>query len=235
MQLFYHKEATNDLSTFTLDKQESTHLIKVLRKNPGDEVMVTNGKGLMLTTTIVNAQADAAELKIVSCRKKHRRMHRTHLVVAPPKQADRYEWLLEKATEIGVDEITPVFCARSERDKINKNRLEKIILAAMKQSQRAYLPKLNEGISYEDYISQPHEGLLFIAHCHEEEKLDLKRRIAPDKDITILVGPEGDFTEEEVDTAYEKGFYPVSLGEYRLRTETAALVACATVNFVNTR
>lgn len=235
MQLFYHPDASNDISLITLDKTESNHLVKVLRKKEGDAVSLTNGKGLMLKTTIAKADPDAAELKIEDCRKVHRQMDWLHLVVAPTKQADRFEWFLEKATELGVDEITPVFCTRSERNKINKKRMEKILLTAMKQSLRAYLPQLNDPMSFEDYINQPHKGLLFIAHCQEEEKLDLKRRVAPDKDITILIGPEGDFTEAEIDLAYEKGFYPVSLGQYRLRTETAALVACATVNFINTR
>ncbi len=235
MQLFYVPEATNQDKQITLDNTESNHLIKVLRKKAGDSVVVTNGQGLLLESTIENASPEAAELKIISCKKKHQQMHWLHLVVAPTKQSDRFEWFVEKATELGVNEFTPIFCARSERDKINIKRLEKIVIGAMKQSKRAYLPKLNDPVSYTDYMEQTHEGLLFIAHCHDEEKLDLKRRVAPDKDITILIGPEGDFTEEEVDLAYEKGFYPVSLGEYRLRTETAALFASATVQFINTR
>ena len=140
---------------------------------------------------------------------------------------------LEKATEIGVSEITPIYCDRSERKIIKKERLEKVIQSAMKQSLRTYLPKLNDAISFKDFMEQEKNGLLFIAHCEEEEKVDLKRRVAPDKDITILIGPEGDFSQNEISSAYEKGFLPVSLGEYRLRTETAAIVACTTVNMIN--
>jgi 16S rRNA (uracil1498-N3)-methyltransferase len=153
--------------------------------------------------------------------------------VAPTKNNDRFEWFLEKATEIGVNEITPIICERSERKIIKPERMEKVIQSAMKQSLQAYLPKLNKAVTFKEFIDQPREGLLFIAHCDDDEKMELKRRVAPDKDITILIGPEGDFSRQEIITAYENGFLPVSLGENRLRTETAAIVACTTVNMIN--
>lgn len=160
-------------------------------------------------------------------------MYWFHLVVAPTKMNERFEWFLEKATEIGVHEITPIFCDNSERKVIKLQRMEKVIQSAMKQSLQTFLPKLNTPRSYQEFMTQTHEGLLFIAHCENEEKLDLKRRVAPDKDVTVLIGPEGDFSKQEIKQAYEKGFLPVSLGENRLRTETAAIVACTTVNMIN--
>jgi len=160
-------------------------------------------------------------------------MYWFHLVVAPTKMNDRFEWFLEKATEIGVNEITPIICENSERKVLKLERMEKVVQSAMKQSLQTYLPKLNKPISYKEYMAKNHEGLLFIAHCEDEEKLDLKRRVAPDKDVTVLIGPEGDFSKTEIKQAYEKGFLPVSLGENRLRTETAAIVACTTVNMIN--
>jgi 16S rRNA (uracil1498-N3)-methyltransferase len=153
--------------------------------------------------------------------------------VAPTKNNARYEWFLEKATEIGVDEITPLICKRSERKAIKADRMEKVLESAMKQSLRAYLPKLNQAISFQDFIKKEHPDLRLIAHCEEDEKTDLKRRLGADQDVVILIGPEGDFTREEIRMAYDQGFAPVSLGEGRLRTETAAIVAAATVTIVN--
>ena len=155
------------------------------------------------------------------------------MAVAPTKLNDRFEWFLEKATEIGVNEITPIICERSERKTVKMERLIKVVQSGMKQSLQTYLPKLNEAITYKKFLAQTHEGLRFIAHCENEEKSDLKRRVAPDKDITILVGPEGDFSKSEIELAYEKGFLPVSLGRNRLRTETAAIVACTVVTTIN--
>jgi 16S rRNA (uracil1498-N3)-methyltransferase len=157
------------------------------------------------------------------------------MVVAPTKSNDRFEWFLEKATEIGVHEITPIYCERSERKALKMGRLEKVIQSAMKQSQRTYLPVLHPPVTFKEFLEKEHPGILFIAHCEEGEKMELKRRVAPDKDITILIGPEGDFTRKEISQAYEKGFLSISLGESRLRTETAALYACTTVAVINSR
>jgi len=162
-------------------------------------------------------------------------MHSLHLAVAPTKNIDRFEWFLEKATEIGVNEITPIICEHSERKVLKMDRLQKVVQSAMKQSLRTYLPILHEPVPFKDLMEKDHSGILFIAHCQEEEKLELKRRVAPDKKITILIGPEGDFSPSEIDLAYEKGFLSVSLGESRLRTETAAIYACTTVAVLNSR
>ncbi|WP_400073620.1 16S rRNA (uracil(1498)-N(3))-methyltransferase [Zobellia russellii] len=233
MQLFYNPDLDKSITQFTFSQEESRHIVKVLRKKEGDLLHITNGKGYIFKSEILLADQKRCKAQIVATQKKHPKVHWLHMVVAPTKNNDRLEWFLEKATEIGVSEITPIFCDRSERKVIKKERLEKVIQSAMKQSLRAYLPKLNDAISYKDFMAKELNGLLFIAHCEEEEKVDLKRRVAPDKDVTILIGPEGDFSQNEIEMAYEKGFLPVSLGEYRLRTETAAIVACTTVNMIN--
>ncbi|MEO0526277.1 MAG: 16S rRNA (uracil(1498)-N(3))-methyltransferase [Bacteroidota bacterium] len=233
MQLFYNPDLDHSFSQFIFSEEESKHIIKVLRKKEGDILHITNGKGYLFEAKIIQADVKKCKAQISATTKKHRKMHWFHMVVAPTKMNERFEWFLEKATEIGVNEITPIFCERSERKVLKKERMEKVILSAMKQSLQAYLPKLNDPMPFAEYIKQPKNGLLFIAHCEEGEKMELKRRVAPDKDVTILIGPEGDFSSSEIESAYEQGFLPVSLGENRLRTETAAIVACATVNMIN--
>lgn len=234
-QLFYNPELSSETKHVSFSPEESKHIAKVLRKKPGDALSITNGKGWVFDAALETATPGSCEATITNAYKRIQPMHWLHLAVAPTKNADRFEWFLEKATEIGINEITPVICERSERKSVKSERLLRIMESAMKQSKRVYLPKLNPAIELAKFLELTHPGLRFIAHCYEGEKLELKRRVAPDKDITILIGPEGDFSEEEVDLAMEKGFYPVSLGDARLRTETAALVACATVNLINTR
>lgn len=233
MQLFYNPLLDQSVSQFVFPEDESKHIVKVLRKKENDVLYITDGKGHLFEAEIIDANPKKCKAQVRSKSKKHRRMHWFHLVIAPPKSNDRFEWFLEKATEIGVDEITPIITKRSERKTVKHERCEKIILSAMKQSLRTYLPKLNEAIAFEDYVEKEHEGLLFIAHCEDYDKMDLKRRVAPDHDITILIGPEGDFTWEEIKSAEGKGFLSVSLSRGRLRTETAAIVACTVVNMIN--
>ncbi len=233
MQLFYNPRLDNSTSQFTFSGEESKHIIKVLRKKEGDILHITNGKGYLFESKILLADGKRCKAEIISATKKHKKKHWLHMVVAPTKMNDRFEWFLEKATEIGVNEITPLICERSERKVVKMERMEKVIQSAMKQSLQTYLPKLNGAISFKEYIDQPKKGLLFIAHCEEDEKLELKRRVAADKDISVLIGPEGDFSRSEIEMAYEKGFLPVSLGKNRLRTETAAIVACTTVALIN--
>uniref|UniRef100_UPI002355F05A 16S rRNA (uracil(1498)-N(3))-methyltransferase n=1 Tax=Maribacter polysiphoniae TaxID=429344 RepID=UPI002355F05A len=232
-QLFYNPKLDSSVSQFVFTPEESRHIVKVLRKKESDNLLITNGKGYIFEAKIMVADTKKCKAQIISSTKKHRKMYWFHLVVAPTKSNDRFEWFLEKATEIGVDEITPVICDRSERKIVKQERMEKVLQSAMKQSMQAYLPKLNPITTYSEFVEKEREGLLFIAHCEEDEKIELKRRVAPDKDVTILIGPEGDFSEKEISKAYEKGFLPVSLGQNRLRTETAAIVACTTVNLIN--
>jgi len=233
MQLFYNSSLDNSISQFSFPSEESKHIIKVLRKKEGDTLSITNGKGYIYKAKIIAADLKRCKMELISQKKIHSPKHSLHLAVAPTKINDRFEWFLEKATEIGVNEITPIICERSERKVIKLERMHKVIQSAMKQSLQAYLPKLNPAISYSDFLLTEKNGLLFIAHCEEGEKMELKRRVAPDKDVTILIGPEGDFSKNEIDLANEKGFLPVSLGKNRLRTETAAVVACTAVAMIN--
>ncbi len=233
MQLFYNPHLEEESKNFTFDAFESKHIVKVLRRKVGDELQITNGRGLFLFASLTDDNPKACSVTIIRTKKIHATKHNLHMVVAPTKMNDRFEWFLEKATEIGVHEITPILCERSERKTIKQERYEKVIQSAMKQSFQAYLPKLNPLITLTDFLEQDTKGILFIAHCENTERYELKRSIAPDKPITILIGPEGDFSKEEILRARIKGYAPVSMGKTRLRTETAALVACTTVALIN--
>lgn len=233
MQLFYNPSIDATTTSFIFDKEESKHIIKVLRKKDGDILQVTNGLGLIFITQITLASDSKCNVEIISFEKKEDTSHPLHLVVAPTKMNDRYEWFLEKATEIGIQEITPIFCDRSERKVINKDRFEKIILTAMKQCNQFYLPKLNDAISFKEFIKKDQGGALFIAHCEETDKKTLKNSLKSNTKTTILIGPEGDFSDKEIQLALSNNYQPVSLGNTRLRTETAAVVACHSVAFFN--
>lgn len=233
MQLFYNPDIDETTETFSFDKEESRHIIKVLRKKDSDILHVTNGSGLLFETEITLASDNKCIVEVLSIKKAPEPKFRLHLVVAPTKMNDRFEWFLEKATEIGIQEITPVICDRSERKVINSERFEKIILSAMKQSNETYLPKLNEAISFKEFIKQKKDGLQLIAHCEETDKKSLKEVLKPNENVTILIGPEGDFSDKEIALAIENNFQPVMLGNTRLRTETAAVVACHSVVFFN--
>ncbi len=233
MQLFYNATLDTSISQFVFDAEESRHVTKVLRKKEGDILHITNGKGYIFEAEIIDANLKKCKAQIVSTTKKHPERYWFHMVVAPTKSNDRFEWFLEKATEIGVNEITPIICDHSERKTVKQERIQKVVQSAMKQSLQAFLPKVNDAMTYDQFLEKQHSGLLFIAHCEDDEKADLKRRVAADTDITILIGPEGDFSRKEIKMAYEKGFVPVSLGQNRLRTETAGIVACTIVNTIN--
>ena len=233
MQLFYNATINEATETFSFDREESKHIIKVLRKKDGDILFVTNGLGFLFKTEIILASDSKCTVQIVSFDKATPAPFQLNLVVAPTKMNDRYEWFLEKATEIGIQEITPIICDRSERKVINIERFEKIILSAMKQSNELYLPKLNPAISFKEFMKQKNKGLQLIAHCEETDKKTLKSVLQSNTDVTILIGPEGDFSEKEIALALEQNYIPVSLGNTRLRTETAAVVACHSVVFFN--
>lgn len=233
MQLFYNPAINETLSSFVFDKEESKHIIKVLRKKESDILHVTNGLGFLFTTQITVASDNKCTVSIVSFEKQKEPKFRLHLAVAPTKMNERYEWFLEKATEIGIDEITPVICEHSERKVIKTERFQKILESAMKQSLHFYLPKLNEPIALKEFIKQEHNEQLFIAHCEETDKKSLKNELKTNQDVTILIGPEGDFSVKEIQLAIDNNFIPVSLGATRLRTETAAIVACHSVVFKN--
>jgi 16S rRNA (uracil1498-N3)-methyltransferase len=233
MQLFYNPNIDENTESFAFDKEESKHIIKVLRKKDTDILHVTNGLGLLLETEITLASDNKCTVKIIGVKKVQPSKFKLHLAVAPTKMNDRFEWFLEKATEIGIHEITPIICDRSERKVVNKERFEKIILTAMKQSNVLYLPKLNEATTFKEFIKHENEGLQLIAHCEETDKKSLKSVLKPNENVTLLIGPEGDFSEKEIALALENNYVAVSLGNTRLRTETAAIVASHSVVFVN--
>ena len=233
MQLFYNSDISEQNNTFTFPKDESRHIVKVLRKKVGDTLYITNGNGFLFTAKITIADQKNCVVSIENSEFKKPTDYKLHLAVAPTKMNDRYEWFLEKATEIGITSITPIFCDHSERKNVKLDRFEKILQSAMKQSLHLYLPTLNQPMSFKDYINQDFSGDLFIAHCEETDKKSLKNEIKPNTEITILIGPEGDFSVNEIETAIKNKFIPVTLGNTRLRTETAAIVACHSVAFIN--
>lgn len=233
MQLFYNPAINETLTSFVFDKEESKHIVKVLRKKESDILYVTNGLGFLFKTEIALASDNKCTVKIISFDKQAPSKFHLHLAVAPTKMNERYEWFLEKATEIGIHEITPIICDHSERKAIKTDRFQKIIESAMKQSLHYYLPKLNDPIVFKDFLKTQNSGQLFIAHCEETSKKSLKSELKPNENITILIGPEGDFSVKEIQLAIENNFIPVSLGNTRLRTETAAVVACHSVVFMN--
>lgn len=233
MQLFYNPNIDETTTQIDFSKDESRHIVKVLRKNSGDQLQITNGKGWLFVAEITLANPKNCVASIISKSFEPARNYKVHLAVAPTKMNDRYEWFLEKATEIGVDTITPIICHHSERKVIKTDRFEKILQAAMKQSLHYYLPELQESISFNDFINLPFDGQKFIAHCEESERVSLKNALQSHTDVIVLIGPEGDFSPNEIKTAMASGFKPVSLGNTRLRTETAAIIACHSVAFTN--
>jgi 16S rRNA (uracil1498-N3)-methyltransferase len=229
MQLFYTPDIT---TTKTLSPQESHHAIKVLRLNEGDTIQVVDGTGGFYNAVIVNPNAKACAVDLKEpVPESQIRPYRLHLAVAPTKNIDRFEWFLEKATEIGIDEITPLLCEHSERKVVKPDRIERILVSAMKQSLKSFLPIQHEMTSFSTFIekARPEENLM-IAHCYNTKRQTIKTRIPLNgNSITMLIGPEGDFSPEEVEQAINKGFFPVTFGSGRLRTETAAVVACHSV------
>ena len=225
MNIFYTSRI--ERTTAILDDVESHHCIKVLRLKVGDLVSIVDGSGGYYEGNISIADHRSCIVEILKTQKEfEKRNFRLHIGIAPTKNIDRFEWFLEKATEIGIDEITPLLCQHSERKILRTDRLEKVLISAMKQSLKAYKPVLNQIISFEEFMEQKHTGIKLIAHCLESERFDLIK-IKPDiNEFTILIGPEGDFSDLEIKIAMNEKFLPVMLGKSRLRTETAGVVSC---------
>lgn len=232
MHLFYTPDISGE--TYILDEIESKHCIKVLRLNINDQIELIDGNGSYYEAVIIDPNPKKCQVKVVKTIKEYgKRNHYLHIAIAPTKNIDRFEWFLEKATEIGIDEITPLICEHSERKIVKPDRLEKIIVSAIKQSIKAYKPVLNNLISYTKFMEQNFEGNKYIAHCEENSKLLLKSAYKPGERALILVGPEGDFSPKEIELAKQNNYTEISLGESRLRTETAGVVACHTINLLN--
>lgn len=232
MTLFYLESANKDLGV--LPKEEAKHAIRVLRLTEGDLLGITNGKGDIFTAAITLADQKNCEIKIIEQEHFEPKPYSIHMVVAPTKLNDRFEWMLEKMTEIGVNEITPIICDHSERKVIKQERMERIIQSAVKQSWKAHKPILNPSIKFKDFITQNKFDQQFIAHCNGGcgSDVHLKKLAQINKHTAVLIGPEGDFSEKEVELAHQNGWVKIGLGSERLRTETAALYACTTLNLI---
>lgn len=232
MHFFYTQNVNADI--YELTKEESKHCCMVLRKKQGDAIYLVDGKGTFFVTEILDDNPKKTSVKIIEKIKNYKkRNYNLHLAIAPTKNISRFEWFLEKATEIGIDEITPIISNRSERKHLNLERMNKILISAMKQSLKAHLPKINKCIKFKDFIAKCNCQRKLIAHCGETEKTPLQKKIKINENSCILIGPEGDFTKEEVELAKQNRFDFVSLGENRLRTETAGIYSCSIVNMIN--
>ena len=234
MHLFYTPQISD--SKVLLNEEESKHCINVLRLRVNDEIFLVDGVGGFYKAQIVTDHSKKCEVQITESNKEwQKRNFNLHIAIAPTKNIERTEWFLEKATEIGIDAVTPINCEHSERTVVKPERLQKVLISAMKQSLKAYLPALHENISFKKCIegSKDFQGQKFIAHCFDLPKEPLQKIYTKGKDALILIGPEGDFSKEEIELAIAFNFLPVSLSSSRLRTETAALVACQTLNLIN--
>ena len=232
MRLFYSPDISGN--TYSLNEEESKHCSKVLRLKEKDIVHLIDGSGGFYKTEIISISNKEVKVRVLNLQKNYQKKNYSlHIAIAPTKNNDRFEWFLEKATEIGIDEITPLLCEHSERKGIKPERFEKILVAAMKQSYKAYLPKLNPLIKFNDFISSTNADQKFIAHCEEGAKSNLKKEIETNKKILILIGPEGDFSNEEIELAKTKNYVEISLGSSRLRTETAGIVPCHSMAFIH--
>ena len=226
MQLFFSDNLEEEI---TLTNEENRHITRVLRKKIGDNLFFTNGKGLLYTGEITAIEKNTPKIEIIKKEKKEKiHNYYLHIAIAPTKNINRFEWFLEKATEVGIDEITPILCERSERKKINQERCNRILISSMKQSLKYYLPKLNNPIVFNDFIKQKLDGDKFIAHCLNKDKIKLDKSI--NKKSNILIGPEGDFSEKEITLAIKNNFQSLSLGNSKLRTETAGVIATHSIN-----
>lgn len=232
MHVFYTPDITSN--QYTLNEEESRHCSKVLRLTIGDIIHLIDGKGGLYEAEITGMNKKNVQLTVINKQTEFgKRNHYLHIAIAPTKNIDRLEWFLEKATEIGIDEITPIICDRSERKIVKEERLEKVITSAVKQSLTAYHPKLNPTISFAELMKQNSNGEKFIAHCIEGEKPFINQLTKSHQSYLILIGPEGDFSPTEVEIALQNGYKAVTLGNTRLRTETAALAACFEANYIN--
>ncbi|RZL48423.1 MAG: 16S rRNA (uracil(1498)-N(3))-methyltransferase [Pedobacter sp.] len=232
MHVFYTPDIHSD--HYTLNEEESRHCSKVLRLVIGDEIYLIDGKGGFYKAQIAEVNKKHVQLQIIEKQTEYgKRNHHLHIAIAPTKNIDRLEWFLEKATEIGIDEVTPIICDRSERKIVKEERLEKVITSAVKQSLTAYHPKLNSTISFVDFMKQSNDAQKLIAHCMDGEKHYVNQLVQKHQSYLILIGPEGDFTPAELNIALHNGYKAVTLGNTRLRTETAALAACFEANYIN--
>lgn len=232
MTLFYDSQAEPG-ATVELDASEATHISRVLRLKDGDSIWFTNGKGLKISARLVIENKRVLAVASDQGEMKPKESNLT-MAIAPTKNADRLEWFVEKAVEIGIEKIQLIACQHSERTSQKLDRLARVAISAMKQSQRYYLPEILPLMNFGDWLKTDHSGQLFIAHCRTDlSRKSLRETIVPGSGATLAIGPEGDFSQKEIEMAMSNGFSGVSLGNTRLRTETAALVAVHTFELMN--
>ena len=233
MQLFYAPDITTPL--YTLPEEESGHCVRVLRLKEGDSLHITDGRGTLYRAVVEESHPKHCTIRIVEEHPEwEKRPYRLTVAVAPTKNIDRIEWFVEKATECGIDRIVPILCDHSERKVVKQERLEKIAASAMKQSLKAYLPQIDPLTPIKESLAEPFEGVKLIAHCEEDmERIFLGDVVSKGDDVLVLIGPEGDFSVAEIEAARKAGFREITLGNARLRTETAALAATMFTAFVN--
>ena len=230
LPFFYTEFISSADSIVVLNEENSKHIVQVLRMAEGRQINITDGLGTICTAEIVEAHKKKCTVKIIDTLKQIAPAKKVCIAISPVKNSSRFEWFLEKATEIGVTEIVPLICERTEKQYLKYDRLRGILISAMLQSQQSWLPVLHEPIKFEKFVEENKSNHKFIAHCEEQNKASLKEITGqlPNEIITqslILIGPEGDFSKEEIAVALQNNFIPISLGQTRLRTETAAMVA----------
>jgi 16S rRNA (uracil1498-N3)-methyltransferase len=216
-----------------LSPDESRHCAKVLRKKEGDSIAVTDGKGIFYDVQLTSCKTDKCDFLILRETPEEKKQHRIHLAISPTKNSDRIEWCVEKAVEIGVDVITFLNCSRTERPSLKAERIERVAVSAMKQSWRASLPKIVPLTPLPEFLNRMSEKDRFIAHAHPDYPTHLIHLAKPGHPTCVLVGPEGDFTKDEIDMAVKAGFSIASLGRHRLRTESAGVAAVHILNLIN--
>jgi 16S rRNA (uracil1498-N3)-methyltransferase len=222
---FYHKDLATTATSFSLTEEASKHCVQVLRKQEGDQLQLTNGKGLSAIVEIVTPHKKNTLVKIKSHQQHKTPYQKNTIAISLVKNASRFEWFLEKATELGIYEIVPLICKRTERQLFKAERLQSILISAMLQSQQCWLPLMETPIPFNEFVKNNTTVQKFIAHCIDVEKKELKTTVNDLLSKVILIGPEGDFTPEEIELAITNNFIPVALGSTRLRTETAGIVA----------
>lgn len=223
---FFYIESFDETSTpLHLDENTSHHVVQVLRMKPTEQIQLTDGKGNLYTATILDAHKKKCLVSVDEKSMLPERSSKVSIAISPIKNNSRFEWFLEKATEIGVSEIIPLVCTRTEKHSLKMERLEHILISAMLQSRQTWKPILTEPTEFSVLLNTRHTGIKLIAHCESDADKIALAGIQPAQDNLILIGPEGDFTAAEIEKAVEKNFKPVSIGNTRLRTETAGMVA----------
>lgn len=233
MNFFYSPDLELNIEWITLNQEESRHCLRSMRMRQGDRAWMGNGRGLKAEVEMAGTEGHLAVFRVLRCEQILKRAAALHLAVAPTKNHDRFEWMVEKATELGVETITPLMCRHSERTRVQRERLERLLVAAMKQSMDPFLPEIAEESSFDALVNEEFSGRKFIAWCGNDRPPHLKDLLQRGSHARVLIGPEGDFSEDEIKLARERSYEPVSLGFKRLRTETAAIYACSVFKMIN--